>query len=468
MKKIVIGIMLCFSMSIVQAQVVAEKYGYKLYRSDLVDIYYLVEHLSGKKPTNSQWQDIYYGSRGHFFNNPRGFTNAVKLLKGMHDTIKKADKRNEFEYELAIHNTYHTLVSDKWNFWDHKNYRNILKIIKQNNRIFPMNITEGKFFLQSTDWWISRKNGYYLTEFMLNGIIDTAEFIAQRKFSAYDKGLIRKWAIKDFQDTPKGSTEIYAALLNNHLPKIRLQNFSPELLEKHRENIYTWFYFQVIKDVNPTNLNYNLMDIVTDYNPVFIEDRKNRVLISESTLKIGFSNYTFLGDIIGIPVDINEEMVKTDKRVHIKSFADRKNRKEYNSPFSARIIKAKMMWYRFNDKDKSILRKKMKKIYLKGGEKAAANALAPLYTKLDYIELERLLVQQYLLFSYNINQNILQIMNTSYTRHAQIMQDIADDFTKFNTRLSLGYGDVDIVQDTGTQFVVEPRNRPGERYYVSY
>ncbi len=461
MKKIVMGlILICLSASGFAQTLIASRNGYSLTRDNVINLIQLSRTLADNNLSNDELWEIYYWSIADFNSNPEAASRAHQSLKTMYDGINNA--QTDFEYLLAIQNVYYEL-ENKWRIENIGGRQSFLNIVKRYNPIFVMD-KKRKFFLQYNGSYVAKKNGYYLSQLMIDAITDIAEFMARDKLSNADKNDLKRWAIRDFQDAPKGSTAVYAQLINETLPTIHFGNQLPHQMEELRENIYTWFHFYVVKNIYPTGLNYNLMDIVQDYNPILIEDEKNKVLMARSTLLLGLSFYKLLEDIIGVPVPVTPAVAAYERNFYVKEFRERPNRKKFNSLTSQSLIKARELLFGLKAQEKNRLIRRMKTIYLNSrpGARAAEEAFQPLFAKLHKIELERLLANQYLF----TNQILVQNFNNVYAHHFNVLNGIVDSFKDFNTRLNLSIVGGNILSESNNYFQVQYNNRPGEYYYV--
>ncbi len=467
MKKLYSGIFIFFFLTIgqVQAQQVdAEKSGYKLYRNDIVKILDLTSALAlagGNLPVSDQW-DIYYYCIAYFELDPE---RALRNFKVMHEFLDRINKsESNFEYRLAIQSVYHK-AHYEWTFQDIGKHKDIDSVFKKHNPIFEMN-KELKFFVKYNDGYETDKDGYYLTTFMLDSMVEIAEFLAKSRLSDSDKSKIKTWARKDFEADPAQRTRDYAYFINKLLPQIyntalpkNTSAQSSSDLEQQRERLYRWYYFEGVKR-NSLNLGYDLMDIVTKYNPVLIEDTENEDLMPESALYTSLSTYKFVEDVIGIPVQLTAENYLVEKNSLIKQFLNRK-KKEPSSAYVA--IQYKERWTTFDNQTKANIAAKMKKLYVDTG--SIGSAIKPMFdVLLNDLTFNYILASQ-ALFLANSNQYILQIFNDMNSRHAQIIDDIASSNNKFNTRLNLQIGGATILQDRGDYFVVEYHPN-GIRYNV--
>lgn len=458
MKRISLGVvyLFFFTFSLAQAETIdAQKNGYTLYRSDILKVIDYSSMLAGRDlPGNDQWS-IYHFWVAFFKQDP---VKALESTKALNKFVERVDSsKSDFEYQLAVQSIYHK-AHYEWTYWSIGGYKSIDTIYKKHNPVFEMD-KDSKFFVQYNDSYRVKKNGQYLNNFMLDTMVKIAEFLAQSELSSSDKTKVKRWAIEDFKAHPANSTKDYAYFINVLLPQIYrtalpkgTYSKSASDLSAERERLYTWFYFYGAKR-NSLNIDYDIMDIVEKYNPVLVKDTQNKVLVPESSLNASLSQYQFLEKIIGIPVQVTKEIYFSHKNSMIKSFVKRRYTDKYTST-SRYVIQLQEVWANYSSQEKANLARQMKQLYL------ASASMDSIYDPL-YVQISLNIYNSYL---YSVS--LLNLTNQVILQTARRVDNIIDDFSRFNHRQSLQISGATILGESNNYFVVEYPERPGETYYV--
>lgn len=449
--KSVLFICLVF-IGLARAQIVSQD-GYSLTTGNINLVIAISEALAETTITNSDKKEIVNWTIEDFKSAPQGAINVYEVLNNWLNILNNT--QSQFEYELAKYALYQSLYFD-WKIPAAGGYEGFLDIVQRYNPVVYYD-NETRLIITGNDQIIAKKDDYPLSKLMQESALKIGEWLARAQFSQADANSLRQWVIDDFNANPLIVVKNYSYFLNDLLPKIYLQNKYAYELEDLREMKYSQFYFAFKNATDADRWNNDLMDVVGRYNPVIIEDRANKLLLTRSAVDEGLIMHEFLERIISSPVVIDDRIVAAEKTSLISSFLNRTDKSSFNSG-SWFLVRIRDFWNDLSQNERDIFTKDMKKIYLETG--SVQEALNPLFKYLQgAIKLEQTILAQTLYF----NQ---QIFNNTMSIHQQIMNDITTDFVDFSTRQSLQLSGATILSENDGYYEIE--YEPGGIKYQVY
>ncbi len=448
MKNAIVLLILLFALA--RAQIISED-GYTLSQENINRVIALSEILAEQDISNKDIANIVNWTIADFKLAPKLASQAHQVLADWQSLLDNA--KSEFEYDLLKYSLFKSLYFD-WKIPSAGSYDSFLSIVQNYNSVFAAN-TDQKYLVLSKDV-IAKNDGYYFTNLMQDALIAVGEWLARAQFSQVDKNALRRWSIDSFNKFPKLSISNSVYFFNDLLPQIYLQNKAAYLLEDLREERFNVFYLAFQTDPYSASQENDLMDIVVRYNPIIIEDKTNKLVLTSSAIDEAIKIYSFLEGIVSSPVTVSEQAYALEKASLISSFINRIDKAKFNSG-SWFLMRSRSLWYSLSPHEQEILARQMKQAY--DTSNSITQALNPLYSSL------RLIIQQEQQIMTNaliLNQ---QAFNNILNSQQQFDDMIAQEFTDFTTKQSLAIAGARILFETADYYGLEYEDG-GVRYQV--